>query len=138
MPTVSLVAVPNIDAIWPLIASGVEQSVQRCDSDLTAAYLWQLCRSGTGFLIVAVDENNTIQAFTIHRFEPYRSGMKFCCLATWGPGIKRWFNDMKAVATIIAKAGGANAFITEGSDAYLRLLPGAKKVRTLIEVPFDG
>lgn len=50
--------------------------------------------------------------------------------------MKDWFKDMKAVATIVAKAGGANAFITEGSDAYLRMLPGAKRVRTLIEVAF--
>lgn len=110
--------------------------MSRCDSDLTTSYLWQLCRSGTGFLIIAQDDTNAIQAVTIHRFERYRSGMKFCCLATWGPGMKDWFNDMKAVATIVAKAGGADAFITEGSDAYLRMLPGAKRVRTLIEVPF--
>lgn len=135
---VSLVSVPNVDAVWPHVADGIDQAVKRCDSDLTVAFLWQLCRSGTGFLIIASDDDNRIVAATIHRFEPYRSGMKLCCLAAWGPGMKWWLKDMKAVATIIAKAGGANAFITEGSDAYLRMLPGSKKVRTLIEVPFDG
>lgn len=134
---VSLVPVPLVDCFWPQIAEAVEGSVSRCDSDLTTSFLWQSCRSGNAFLILAVDDTGTVKAGTIHRFEQYRSGMKLCCLAAWGGNMRsEWYEDMKSAAVKLGVAGGASAFISEGSDAYLRMLPGAKKVRTLFEVPF--
>lgn len=135
--TSNLIPAGIVDQVWPAIANGIAQSVSRCDSDLTVSFLWQLCRSGNGFLILAFDETGTLGA-SIWRFEQYRSGMKFSCLAWCGKRMKDWVNDMYAIAKKIALDGGANGFISEGSDALVRLFPEAKKVRTLFEVKFDG
>ncbi len=131
----SLVPVLMVDQVWPKIAEGMKRSVARCDGDLTASFLWQLCRSGPGFLLIATDEANNVVGASVWRFEQYHSGHKFSCLALAGKGLKSWHADMRDLATRIAKDGGANGLISEGSRAYGRIFPDAKEVRTRYEVP---
>jgi hypothetical protein len=50
MPTVSLVAVPNIDAIWPHLREGFQRSVMKTGGDIETGDLWVQCRGATSLV----------------------------------------------------------------------------------------
>ena len=57
---IGLVASHEVDLIWPVIAEQMQHACEKSDQDarykLNAGDLWQMCRSGNGFLIIGYDD----------------------------------------------------------------------------------
>jgi hypothetical protein len=133
---VSLVPVPNIDAIWPHLREGFQRFIEKRDSGLSTGDLWVKCRSGEAFLIVAHD--NGIRGASIWQMEARRSGHKLRCVALFGYGMADWIEDMRAMARNIARDCGANALVSEARLGMQRVFPKAKVLAALYEEPIDG
>lgn len=129
---VTLVPVANVDQVWQSVAQGLHHACMKTGGDCTASDLWQQCRAGTAFLVIAHDDSG-IRAASVWRAETWATGHKLRCLALYGRGIKDWFQDMEKTVKAIARDCGATALVTEGREGWKRLLPNARKVRILYE-----
>lgn len=129
---VSLVPAANVDQIWPAIGDFIHAAVMKSGGDLTAGYLWQECRSGQAFLILAFDEAGAHGA-SVWRFENWQTGSKFRCLALGGNAMADWIGPMRDKAQELARQGGASALIAEGREGWTKVFTGARKLRILYE-----
>src|SRR5687767_11822241 len=98
---VSLVAVPNIDAIWPHLREGFHRSVMKTGGDIETGDLWVQCRSGAAFLLIA-HEGEEIRGASVWTAQTWQTGRKLRCLALYGTEMDGWIRDMKAMATSLA------------------------------------
>ncbi len=133
---VSLVPVPNVDALWPHLREGFGYFIGKTDSGLSTGDLWIKCRSGEGFLVVAHDEG--IRGASIWQMETRLSGRKLRCIALFGEGMADWIEDMRAMARNIARDCGADALVSEGRLGWRRVFPKAKVLKAFYEEPIDG
>ncbi len=125
-------ATAQVDAIWPTLSEGFSRAVMATGGDITAGDLWQGCRRGDSFLLVAHDETKVFGA-SIWRPETWQTGAKLRCLGLYGEEMPLWIEDMKSLATKIAKDCGATSLLAEGRDGWTRIFPKAKRLRILYE-----
>jgi hypothetical protein len=125
---VVLVQVFIIDQIWPKVAAGFEDAIQRTGGDVALGDLWTQARSGRAFLFVARDDE--IRGASLWRFETWASGPKFRCLALYGENMADWFADMERA---VRAAAGTARLVTEGRRGWQKVLPNVKELRTLYE-----
>lgn len=118
---ISTVRPDQVDQVWPMIAEGMRRSCDKTGGELSAGYLWQECRAGHAFLVVAYDATEVLGAAVL-RFETWPSGIRLRGLGLCGKNMKAWLPEMRAVAEQIGRAGGAVALVDKGSPALLRLL----------------
>lgn len=129
---VSLVPVPNIDAIWPFLRDGFHRSVMKTGGDIETGDLWVQCRAGVAFLLVAI-EGEQVRGASIWRAETWQTGRKLRCLALYGTGMSDWIQDMKELAARVARECGATALVSEGRPGWVKIFPEAKVLRSLYE-----
>ena len=127
---VSLVPVPNIDAIWPHLREGFHRSVMKTGGDIETGDLWVQCRNGSAFLIIA-HEGEEIRGASIWRADTWQSGRVLRCLALYGHGFTDWIEDMHATAKRIAADCGATSLVAEGRPGWQKKFPKAKVLRML-------
>ena len=121
---IAIVPAFQVDAIWPRLAKGFQRGCDRCENGIEAGILWQRCRSGQAFLIVAYEDDNLL-AGSCWSFEEQDQRVVFRCLSLTGHGIKSWLADMRAFTTRIAKENGASALVAEGRKGWMRMFPDA-------------
>lgn len=122
----------QVDQFWHGLAPGFQRCIDRGGGDLTLAELWQGCRRGDWFLLVA-HEGDTILGASIWRPQVWQDGMKLRCLGLFGTNFKKWADDMRTVATAVARDCGATAFVTDGRPGWARFFPKAKVLRIVYE-----
>jgi hypothetical protein len=128
---VSLVAVPNIDAIWPHLREGFHRSVMKTGGDIETGDLWVQCRNGSAFLFIAHDTE--IRGASIWRPDTWQTGRKLRCLALYGSGMGDWIGDMHEMAKRLAADCGATSLVSEGRPGWAKIFPKAKVLRALYE-----
>lgn len=121
---VEIVPVAQVDNIWPLIAIRIANCLRDIDADCTAADLWDLCRSGHAFLMVAHDGD--IYGAMVWRFETWPSGLVLKNLVTVGEKMPRWLPQAHEAAGQLAINGGASRYVWHGRKAWQRYFPKAK------------
>jgi hypothetical protein len=128
----------DVDGLWPLISTDIIKCIEKTPTFFTAADLWVMCRSGTGFLIV-VHEGTTIVGASIWRFEE----SNFVCLMLVGvKGRMRtgedWITLLFERATVTAKAGGATQLMASGRTVLFeklkQRLPQVRMIRCTVAV----
>ncbi len=129
---VELVLQPFVDRVWPQIAEKIDTAAKKTGGDLTAGYLWQECRSGHAFLIIAYT-GTTVVGASIWRFETWQSGAKFRCLAAAGTDLGDWIEPMHEKVLEVARSGGAGGLVYEGREGWRRVRKHARAIRTLYE-----
>lgn len=117
---VGFASVAEIDAIWPMIAQNMQRACVRCDSEYSAGDLWQMCRSGNGFLLVAHEAPALFMA-SVWRFK----GAEFHCEMLWGTQRRLWQRAAREFVEKTAKENGATRLITEGRTGWLRVFRDA-------------
>lgn len=123
----------TVDQVWPEVCEGFHKSLMKTGGDMTVGELWQECRAGRSFLVIAQDQ--TIKAAAVWRPETWQTGTKLRCVALYGKGMPDWLPAMREKAAEIAKCCGATSFITEGRRGWERVFPKAKVLRVLYEEP---
>lgn len=127
---IQLVPVLMVDQIWPQVAEGLGKSLEYAP-DMTLGWLWTECRKGDAFLFIAHEAE--VSAASIWRFENWRDGPRFKCLALYGKNMKTWLEPMADAVRLAAKHGGAVALAYEGRPGWERLFNG-KRIRAVYEV----
>lgn len=129
---ISIAGTFEVDAIWPLISERLQKAFEKTGGDLTSGELWQMCRSGQAFLVVAFDAE--LKGAMIVQFQKWDKPV-LRCLALAGWGMNEWFEAGKEFIWSMAKDNGAQSFIFEGREGWKIPIPEAKRLRVTYEVP---
>lgn len=130
----SLVPVPLVDQVWPLVCEGFNRASQRSGGDITVAELWIGCRSGHCFLFT-VHSESAIVAATIWRSEAWGRGQRFRCLALYGKDMKAWKDILREHVVTVAKCAGCTGLIADGRLGWKKILPEAVTLKAIYEAP---
>ena len=133
---VGLASISEVDALWPSITDGMARACKRCNSAWTPGELWQMCRSGNGFLCI-VHDGQTIKMASIWRFETARPGISFRCIMMYGHGMDDWLEMAREYIVNLATGQGAKALVAEGRPGWARIF-GAVKIGKDYEVSLNG
>jgi hypothetical protein len=117
------------DAIWQHIKAGMIEC--REGQDETAGWLWQECRSGRAFLIVAWEET-TILGAAIVQFQ--HEGRTLRGLGFTGVRVDEWWPQLSAKVVEIMRDGGCTRFVDGARPGMRKYYPDAKVVGTIFEV----
>jgi hypothetical protein len=123
----------EIDAIWPLFSTRLQEACERTGGDISSGELWQMCRSGNAFCVVVFDESGP-KAMLIMQFQRWTAKTVMRCLGIVGEGVNDWLPAARDFIAKMARDGGATSFVAEGRDGWSKLFPDAKKLRTTYEV----
>lgn len=126
-PVVSLVSVPHVDGVWEKVSEGLAKACEQTSGVFSADYLWSECRSGQAFLAVIVDGEKIIGA-SVWRFEKWRRGRVFRCLALYGSDMVEWLDAHREFSERVARIGGAVGMAAGGRVGWKRLFPDAHVV----------
>jgi hypothetical protein len=138
MSAVSLIAVTNIDAMWPALRGGFHEACLATGGDIDTGDLWVQCRSGAAFLLVAHDGDEVLGA-SIWRPDTWATGRRLRCLALYGRKARRWIFDMRALVEKLKADTGSIALVAEGrcgpngEPIWQHFFPKAKAIRVLYE-----
>lgn len=133
------VKVENVDAIWPHVAPLLLKCFEKAPGYLTPGELWQMCRSGHAFLLIA-HEGEALAGASVWCFETTFGQHSFVCKALAGANLDQWVKPIFDAARVMAKQGGATAITATGrvglQKTLKRNLPGLKVARQtyLVEV----
>ncbi len=130
---IEIAGVHDVDGIWPLIAPKLCRAAEKCGDDLTAGELWQMCRSGNAFLIIAHEEKEILMA-AIVRFERWNNGSVLRVLTLVGDRIGEWAEEVKEFLNGMGKANGAGRIVAEGRDGWTRIFSEPRKLRSTYEM----
>lgn len=119
----------EVDALWPLIADGMQRGCDRTGGASSSGDLWQIARSGNGFLIVIFDGKKIICS-SVWRFENWPGGNVFRCLCLTGSDMKTWIRPLFEFATQRMMEGGARRLVAEGRNGWGRALEKYANVKT--------
>lgn len=132
-PHIGIAAPTEVDALWPILRDGFTKAIRRSgNNDFSPGQLWQLCRSGGAFLIIAHDGERVLMA-SVWRFETHEGRHAFHCLSLFGAGMKTWFDIARAFVSGLARENGATRLTTKGRIGWLRAC-GAVTAGELYEV----
>lgn len=122
----------EIDPIWPLISERLHKAFEKTGGDLTSGELWQMCRSGQAFLVVAFEETE-LKAAMIVQFQKWDKPV-LRCLAVVGFDMGAWLAAGKEFIWNMAKDNGAQSFVFEGREGWKVPLPEARRLRSTWEI----
>lgn len=122
----------QVDQFWHGLAPGFQRAIDRGGGDISTADLWQGCRRGDYFLLVA-HEGDTILGASIWRPQLWQTGMKLRCLGLFGSNFRLWIEDMHALAMNVARDCGATSLVSDGRVGWKRIFPTAKVLRVVYE-----
>ncbi|MES5044082.1 hypothetical protein ABVB72_02240 [Rhizobium nepotum] len=121
--------VADVDALWQIVGPRFNVAIEKCGDDLSTGELWQMCRSGHAFLVIARDETGMLMA-AIVRFEKWSNGSVLRVLGLVGEQIEKWGNGVKSYLAEMAKANGATRIVAEGRDGWAKIFDEPRKLRS--------
>ncbi len=131
---ITLVPVDSVDGIWPHVAEGLQAALLRTGGDLTPGELWQGCRAGSFFMLVACTEAGIIAA-SVWQPQIWQTGRKLRCLSLYGRDFRKWIEPMHQSASDLARNAGCTALVAEGRGGWTRIFRKASALRVLYEEP---
>lgn len=125
----------EVDALWPHLTVRFQQAIDDHGDDLAVADLWQMCRSGNAFLMVAMDGSKPMMGAVL-QFQKWEKGTVLRCLTIGGEDMARWVSEFEMAVMKMMAEGGASRFVFDGRDGWARMLKHLKpkKLRTTYEV----
>lgn len=130
---IEIANVAQVDGIWPLVGPKFCVASEKCGDDMTAGELWQMCRSGNAFLVVAYEEEKIFMAAVV-RFERWSNGSVLRVLSLVGDEIGEWAEEVKEFLKGMGKANGAGRIVAEGRDGWMRIFDEPRKLRSTYEM----
>ena len=130
---IEIAGIQDVDRVWPLVGPKFCVASEKCGDDLTAGELWQMCRSGNAFLIIAYEETKILMAAVV-RFERWNSGSVLRVLSLIGDQIGEWAEEVKDFLNGMGKANGAGRIVAEGRDGWTRIFNEPRKLRSTYEM----
>lgn len=130
---IEIAGVHDVDGVWPLVGPKFCVASEKCGDDLSAGELWQLCRSGNAFLIVAYVEDKILMAAVV-RFERWSNGSVLRVLSLIGDQIGEWAEEVKDFLNGMGKANGVGRIVAEGRDGWTRIFNEPRKLRSTYEM----
>lgn len=121
--------IADVDALWQTVAPRFDAIMEKYGDDLSTGELWQMCRSGHAFLVIARDETGLLMA-AIVRFERWSNGAVLRVLSLVGEKMDVWGMAVKAFLSDMAKSNGAGRIVAEGRDGWARIFDEPKKIRS--------
>jgi hypothetical protein len=134
--SVAIVNSSEVDLAWPMLAPLFQQAIDRCGDDLSTGELWQMCRSGSAFLIYDAEDGH-VRMGCIVQFQRWTGGPVLRVLALAGEQMAEWIAEFDGFIERMMKDGGADRLVFEGREwaAYLRAKGrDARKLRSTFEV----
>lgn len=119
---IGFASVAEVDQLWPLIVKRVQHSCIRGGNPITAGELWQMCRSGNGFLCIVHDRNEILSS-SVWRFEDDA----FRCWMLEGKEMRNWLGLLREFIEKIASENGSKRLLTKGRKGWLRLFKTARE-----------
>lgn len=132
---IGLASPAEVDALWPALSGKFQQAIDDHGDDLPASALWQMCRSGNAFLMVAMDGTRPVMGAVL-QFQNWEKGSVLRCLSLGGEDMGRWIADFEMAVMKMMKEGGARRFVFDGRDGWARMLKhlSPSKLRTTYSV----
>lgn len=127
--TIEIVGLQHIDAVWPSIADGFHACVKRCGDDMTSGELWQMCRSGGAFLLVAIDDGK-IEISSVVQFQKWADGPVLRVMAMAGRNLPKWNAPLAEFLAQMMRMGGAERIVSEAREGWTMAFPKARKLRS--------
>lgn len=122
-----------VDAIWQQVVPKFQRAIDLCGDDYSTADLWQMCRSGNAFLVIARDGEDIAMASVV-RFERWASGSVLRVVGIAGDRMSEWAEDWQSFMENMAREGGADRIVSEGRDGWHRVFKKARKLRVVYEM----
>jgi hypothetical protein len=133
---IRLVALHEIDAVWPLVADGMKEACRRSGDDLTTWFLLQSVRRGDALLFVAIADG-LLKAALVCRPEVWAERRVLRILALAGADMEAWLPALMAERNW-RDALDVEAVVFEGRQGWQRVIKNARVVRATYEVKFDA
>lgn len=114
---ITLTPVQEVDNIWPVVSPMLAKVFDRAPGYLSLGELWQMCRSGNAYLLIAHDET-AIKGASIWQFQRGYGRDIFTCVALAGSGMRDWIRPLFDVAATMARSGGATAISATGRPEW--------------------
>lgn len=130
---IEIANITQVDAIWPLVGPKFVVASEKCGDDLSAGELWQSCRSGNAFLVVAYNDSTVLMAAVV-RFERWNNGPVLRVVSLVGEQIQEWSQQAKDFLSNMAKSNGANRLVAEGRDGWAAIFDEPRKLRSTYEM----
>jgi hypothetical protein len=131
---ISIAGAHEVDTVWPLVAPKFMEASERCGDDFSSGEMWQMCRSGNAFLLVASDDE--IRAAMVARFERWTDGPVLRVLCIGGHDIRLWLTDGADFLKKFMVLGEARRVVFDGRDGWQRVLK-VRKLRSVYEMEID-
>lgn len=129
MITIDLVALPDVDRAWAMIADRVAHCLRKAPMELSAGDIWANCRSGQWLLIIAHD-GPRVCGTSIWRFA---GNGYFDCVLLTGEAMREWAPQLIETAKKIAVPHGCRGLSATGRPTLIheikKTLPRTKVVR---------
>lgn len=121
--------VADVDGLWLAVGPRFNAAIEKCGDDISTGELWQMCRSGHAFLIIARENDGLLMA-AIVRFERWSNGAVLRVLSLVGEQIEKWSAGVKAYLSEMAVTNGATRIIAEGRDGWAKIFDEPTKIRS--------
>lgn len=121
--------IADIDALWQTVGPRFNAAIEKCGDDISTGELWQMCRSGNAFLVIARDDSGLLMA-AIVRFERWSNGAVLRILSLVGEQIEKWAPAVKAYLADLAKSNGAARIVAEGREGWAKIFDEPKRIRS--------
>lgn len=135
-PVIDIVPPNLVPRIWPSLADGIDKACRRGGSGQTAAWLFSECLGARSYLF-AIFRDDTPVAGLVARVELRGGENVFCIQAMCGVDMSEWI-DRIASHEFWPRQLQCSKAIFSGSEAYQRLVPGARVTGYNYEVDFDA
>lgn len=130
---IEIVNIVYVDAIWETVGPKFQRAIDKCGDDLATGELWQMCRSGNAFLVIARDEE-TILMGAVVRFDRWTDGVVLRVTGLAGERINEWAHQVKDFLAVMAKENGADRIVAEGRDGWAAIFDEPRKLRSTYEM----
>jgi hypothetical protein len=124
MLRLGLASPQEVDRLWPTLREGFLKSTQRGVRDISAGQLWQLCRSGAAYLVLAYDDDQIYMA-SVWQFRSEECRHSFHCLSLYGRNMRDWLPALQDFVANLARENGATRLTACGRLGWIRLTPNA-------------
>ncbi|WFP89815.1 hypothetical protein [Ensifer adhaerens] len=101
---------------------------------MSSGDLWQMCRSGSAFLVAVLDDEGQPIATIILQFQNWSGKSVLRCLSIAGEEMSFWLPQAMEFASKMARENGASCLVADGREGWARVFPGAKRLRVTYEI----
>ena len=126
---IGFASVAEVDRLWPMIVADIQKACRQAPELLTAGELWQMCRSGNGFLCI-VHDGDEVFASSVLRFED--DALRVWVLA--GKDMRQWIGPFYEFCKKVGSENGANRLLCRGRRGWLRMFKGSQEIGEDYEV----